>query len=57
VTLARGGILFTCGDAAIYWIGLDGTGLERVFPRRKPLTLEEFDAENSANWADPPPNT
>jgi len=51
VTLARGGILFTCGGAAIYWIGLDGTGLERVFPRRKPLTLEEFDAENSANWA------
>ena len=47
VRVARGGILFTCDGPGIYWIGLDGSGLERVFPRRQPLTIEEFDAETS----------
>ena len=45
------GLLFTCGGAAIYHIGYDGAGLERLFPRREALTIAEFDAETSANGA------
>jgi WD40 repeat protein len=43
--LHDGGIYFTCGGAAIYHIRLDGTGLERVFPRKQALTVAEFEAE------------
>jgi len=51
--VAQGGIVFTCGGRAIYRIGLDGTGLERVFPRREPLTLEAFKAETPATEPGP----
>jgi hypothetical protein len=45
VAIVGDGLFFTCGGAAIYRIGLDGTGLERVFPGKQPLTLAQFEAD------------
>ncbi|NQT86304.1 hypothetical protein HQ560_06035 [bacterium] len=45
VDIHNNGVYFNCNRAAIYHIALDGTGLERVFPKKQPLTLAEFEAE------------